>query len=408
MSELKRTMLFDAHVAAGGTMVDFGGWEMPVQYPTGIIAEHLFTRRHCSLFDVSHMGRIIVSGPDMVAFLEKVLTSDVSSLPLNKAQYCIIPAEDGSAVDDAYLYHIAEDHYLLVINAGNIDKDKAWLEPIAKTMNVSLNDVSSQYGSIAVQGPESTRMLMTLIGDETLAEMPKNGVSYYTLEGRRMLIARTGYTGEPLGYEVFPANADLQWLWDRLMELGAKPAGLGARDTLRMEAGMPLYGHEMGKDADGNNMPIFAVGLAKFAVAFTENKKDMIAAAHLEKQSSAFKKLSKKDFSEIENLPRRIRNIELKDRGVLRGGMAIYKDGKQVGWVTSGTMIPYYKTTGEGDDLAYTDETAKRAIGICYVDSDVLIGDSVTIDVRGKMLKAEITKSHLNASKPPYAFPALH
>ncbi|MCF0150053.1 MAG: glycine cleavage system aminomethyltransferase GcvT [Firmicutes bacterium] len=408
MSELKRTKLYDTHVAAGATMVDFGGWDMPVQYPEGIIAEHLFTRTHCSLFDVSHMGRIIVTGPERVQYLEKVLTSDVSSLPLHKAQYCIIPAEDGSAVDDAYLYKIEEDRHMLVINAGNIDKDKAWLYPLAEEFDVTLDDQSDVFGSIAVQGPESTKMLMTLIGDETLAEMPKNGVEYYSLEGHKMLIARTGYTGEPLGYEVFPMNEDLKWLWDRLIGMGAKPAGLGARDTLRMEAGMPLYGHEMGVDEDGKNMPIFAVGLAKFAVAFTENKPQLIGREILEKQASAFKLLSKKDNSEIENLPRRIRNIQLTDRGVLRGGMAVFKGDKQVGWVTSGTMIPYYKTTGEGDDIAYTDEIGKRPIGMCYVDSDVLIGDEVEVDVRGKRLKAMITKAHLNASKAPYAFPALH
>ena len=153
MSELKRTQLYDVHVQAGATLVDFGGWEMPIQYPSGIVAEHLYTRHECSLFDVSHMGRLLVEGPDRVAFLQHVLSSNVTALDLNLAQYCIIPDADGNAVDDAYLYRFEEERFLLVVNAANTDKDLAHLLPIAKNFNVKITNITADWASIAVQGP---------------------------------------------------------------------------------------------------------------------------------------------------------------------------------------------------------------------------------------------------------------
>ena len=200
MSELKRTQLYDAHVKAGATMVDFGGWEMPIQYPEGIVAEHLFTRHSCSLFDVSHMGRLRVEGPDAVAFLQHVLTSNVLALDLDKAQYCIIPAEDGSAVDDAYLYRFFEDWYLLVVNAANTDKDLDHLLPIAKNFDVKITNITADYASIAVQGPKSRDLLMTLSGGAAVTEPMKNALGVLPLEGHEAWVAKTGYTGEPLGY----------------------------------------------------------------------------------------------------------------------------------------------------------------------------------------------------------------
>ena len=200
MSELKRTQLYDAHVKAGATMVDFGGWEMPIQYPEGIVAEHLFTRHSCSLFDVSHMGRLRVEGPDVVPFLQHVLTSNVLGLDIDKAQYCIIPAEDGSAVDDAYLYRFFEDWYLLVVNAANTDKDLDHLLPIAKNFNVKITNISADYASIAVQGPKSRDLLMILSGGVAVTEPMKNALGVLPLEGHEAWVAKTGYTGEPLGY----------------------------------------------------------------------------------------------------------------------------------------------------------------------------------------------------------------
>jgi len=408
MSELKRTQLYDVHVAAGATMVDFGGWDMPVQYPTGIVAEHLYTRHFCSLFDVSHMGRLLIDGPDRVAFLQHVLSSNVDALDLNMAQYCIIPAEDGGAVDDAYLYRYEEERFLLVVNAANTEKDLKHLSAIVKDYDCTITDITASWASIAVQGPKSKELLTVLSGGQAVTEPMKNALNTLELEGHRVRVAKTGYTGEPLGYEVFIPSAEAAWLWNRLIELGARPAGLGARDTLRLEAGMPLYGHEMGVDPDGVTMPIFAVPLAKFAVSFSERKGSFVGRAALEKQSAAFNRIQNRDFSDLRDLPKVIKPIVLLDRGVMRAGMPVYRGDEQIGWVTSGTMVPYYKAEGEGLETVITDEVAKRAIGTCYIASDVLVDDIVEVDIRGKRLKAAIPQRHMSVTAPPYARPLIY
>ena len=409
MSELKRTQLYDVHVAAGATMVDFGGWEMPIQYPSGIIAEHLYTRQVCSLFDVSHMGRLLVEGPQRKEFLQHVLTSNVSALDLNMAQYCIIPNENGGAVDDAYLYLFQEDNYLLVVNAANIDKDLEHLNRALSGFDCTITNISDQWASIAVQGPKSKEMLMTLTGGVSPTKEPtKNSLGTVSLEGRQARIAKTGYTGEPLGYEVYVRSEDAVWLWNRLVELGARPAGLGARDTLRMEASFPLYGHEMGTAPDGSEILIFAVPLAKFAVSFSAQKGEFIGRAALERQHRAFVRYMDRDFSDLSPLPRRIAPIALLDRGVMRAGMEIYKGDKLVGWVTSGTMVPYFKTQGQGLSTVILEASGKRAIGLCYIDSDVLVDDTVEVDIRGKRLKAVIPARHMSVGAPPFARPLLY
>ena len=409
MSELKRTQLYDVHVAAGATMVDFGGWEMPIQYPSGIIAEHLYTRQVCSLFDVSHMGRLLIEGPQRKEFLQHVLTSNVSALDLNMAQYCIIPNENGGAVDDAYLYLFQEDSYLLVVNAANIDKDLEHLNRALSGFDCTITNISDRWASIAVQGPKSKEMLMTLTGGVSPTKEPtKNSLGTVSLEGHQARIAKTGYTGEPLGYEVYVRSEDAVWLWNRLVELGARPAGLGARDTLRMEASFPLYGHEMGIAPDGSEIPIFAVPLAKFAVSFSAQKGDFIGRAALERQHQAFIRHMDRDFSDMSALPRRIAPIALLDRGVMRAGMEIYRGDKLVGWVTSGTMVPYFKTQGEGLSTVILEASGKRAIGLCYIDSDVLVDDTVEVDIRGKRLKAVIPARHMSVGAPPFARPLLY
>ena len=409
MSELKRTQLYDVHVAAGATMVDFGGWEMPIQYPSGIIAEHLYTRQVCSLFDVSHMGRLLVEGPQRKEFLQHVLTSNVSALDLNMAQYCIIPNENGGAVDDAYLYLFQEDNYLLVVNAANIDKDLEHLNRALSGFDCTITNISDQWASIAVQGPKSKEMLMTLTGGVSPTKEPtKNSLGTVSLEGRQARIAKTGYTGEPLGYEVYVRSEDAVWLWNRLVELGARPAGLGARDTLRMEASFPLYGHEMGTAPDGSEIPIFAVPLAKFAVSFSAQKGEFIGRAALERQHRAFVRYMDRDFSDLSPLPRKIAPIALLDRGVMRAGMEIYQGDKLVGWVTSGTMVPYFKTQGQGLSTVILEASGKRAIGLCYIDSDVLVDDTVEVDIRGKRLKAVIPARHMSVGAPPFARPLLY
>ena len=409
MSELKRTQLYDVHVSAGATMVDFGGWEMPIQYPSGIVAEHLNTRRNCGIFDVSHMGRLLIEGPQRKEFLQHVLTSNVSALDLNMAQYCIIPNENGGAVDDAYLYLFQEDSYLLVVNAANIDKDLEHLNRALSGFDCTITNISAEWASIAVQGPRSKEMLMTLSGGESPTKEPtKNSLGTVSLEGRQARIAKTGYTGEPLGYEVYVRSQDAVWLWNRLVELGARPAGLGARDTLRMEASFPLYGHEMGVAPDGTEIPIFAVPLAKFAVSFSAQKGNFIGRAALERQHQAFIRHMDRDFSDMSALPRRIAPIALLDRGVMRAGMEIYKGDKLVGWVTSGTMVPYFKTQGEGLSTVILEASGKRAIGLCYIDSDVLVDDTVEVDIRGKRLKAVIPARHMSVGAPPFARPLLY
>ena len=408
MSELKQTPLYNAHVAAGAVMVDFGGWSMPIQYPTGIVAEHLYTRSACSLFDVSHMGRLLISGPERVAFLQHVLSSNVLALDLNQAQYCIIPNENGGAVDDAYLYRFEEDRFLLVVNAANTDKDLAHLLPIAKQFDVTITDITGEWSSIAVQGPKSKELLMILSGGAPITEPMKNALNTLTLEGHTVRAAMTGYTGEPLGYEIFIRSGEAVWLWDRLIELGARPAGLGARDTLRMEAGLPLYGHEMGTAPDGSEIPIFAVSLAKFAVSFAPQKGDFIGRKALKRQSDARSRILSRDYSDMTELPRRIRPITLLDRGVMRAGMEIYQGDELVGWVTSGTMIPYFLTEGEGLATEILESSAKRSIGLCYIKSSIRKDTVVEIDVRGKRLKAAIPPVHLRGDAPPFARPAIY
>ena len=386
MSQLKRTPLYDAHVAAGATMVDFGGWEMPIQYPAGIINEHLYDRKHCGIFDVSHMGRLIVEGPERVAFLQKVLSGNVAALKPGRAQYCIIPTESGGAVDDAYLYMYKEDKYMLIVNASNTDKDLAHFAKYLPDYDCTITNITDTYSSIAVQGPDAESILKVLSGGAEISGPKKNDLNELIMEGRTVRVSKTGYTGDPVGWELFIDASEVNWLWNRLMELGARPTALGARDTLRLEAGLPLYGHEMGEDHAGNEMPIFAVSLARFAVSFAEEKGDFVAREIL---------LDQKE----NGIPKKVFPIALTDRGVMRAGMDIYKDGEHIGCVTSGTMVPYYHFDEDGNIL---DATGKRSIGFAYIDADVSMDDVIEIDVRGKRLKAHRVVKHMDQNNPPY------
>jgi len=386
MSEWKRTPLFDAHVAAGATMVDFGGWEMPIQYPAGIVAEHLYDRKYCGIFDVSHMGRLLVEGPDRVAFLQKVLTSNVAALVPGRAQYCIIATETGGAVDDAYLYMYEQERYLLVVNASNTEKDLAHFAKYLPDYDCTVTNVSDRCSSIAVQGPDAERILKILSGGAEISGPKKNDLNVLTMEGRTVWISKTGYTGDPVGWELFIEASEVNWLWNRLIELGAKPTGLGARDTLRLEAGLPLYGHEMGQDPSGKEMPVFAVSLARFAVSFAEEKGGCIGGECLKAQ--------KENGTEKKVVP-----VALTDRGVMRAGMDVYCNGAHVGWITSGTMVPYYHFDENG---AILDTTGKRSIGFAYLDSQITADDVIEIDVRGKRLKARLVAKHMIQNEPPY------
>ncbi len=386
MSELKRTPLYDAHVAAGATMVDFGGWEMPIQYPAGIVAEHLYDRKHCGIFDVSHMGRLIVEGPDRLAFLQKVLTSNAAALVPGRAQYCMIPTETGGAVDDAYLYMYEEDKYMLIVNASNTDKDLQHFAKYLPGYDCTITNITDTYSSIAVQGPDAESILKVLSGGAEISGPKKNDLNELTMEGRTVRVSKTGYTGDPTGWELFIDASEVNWLWNRLIELGAHPTALGARDTLRLEASLPLYGHELGEDASGKEIPIFAVSLAKFAVSFKEEKGDFVAKDILAAQKE-------------NGTPKKVVPIALTDRGVMRGGMDIYLGERHIGWVTSGTMVPYYHFDEDGNIL---DTTGKRSIGFAYIDSDVSADEVISIDIRGKRAKAKFVSRHMIQNQPPY------
>ncbi len=386
MSELKRTPLYDAHVAAGATMVDFGGWEMPIQYPAGIVAEHLYDRKVCGIFDVSHMGRLIIEGPDRLAFVQKVLTNNAAALVPGRCQYTMIPTEDGNAVDDAYLYMFEEDKFMLVVNASNTDKDLAHFEKYLPEFNCTVTNVTATYSSIAVQGPEAEKILMILSGGAPITGPKKNDTNELKMEGRTVRASRTGYTGDPIGFELFIDATEVNWLWNRLIELGARPTALGARDTLRLEAGLPLYGHELGEDTSGKEIPIFAVPLARFAVSFAEEKGDFVGKEKLlaQKENGTEKKAMA---------------ISLIDRGIVRAGMEVYLGDKHIGWVSSGTMVPYYNFDDSGNIL---ETTGKRAIGFAYIDSTVTKEDIIYIDIRGKRVKAKVVAKHMIQNQPPY------
>ena len=229
MNTLKRTVLFNEHLKLKANMVDFGGWEMPVNYPSGIVEEHLYTRKRAGLFDVSHMGRYVITGKEAVPFLQYVLTNNVLALDLKQAQYTMIPNENGGALDDAYLYRFYEDEYLLVVNAANAEKDWAHLTNKIRRFDVKITNQSSALAMISIQGPDSKNILRKLSNDPYLTEPLKNALNIIELDGKEVLIAKTGYTGEPIGFELFVKTADAVVIWTHSLDNGARPVGLGAR-----------------------------------------------------------------------------------------------------------------------------------------------------------------------------------
>ena len=398
MNDLKRTVLYNCHVAAGATMVDFGGWEMPIQYPTGIINEHLACRGGCAIFDVSHMGRIRIRGKDRLAFVQYALTNNAAALKIGAAQYTILSDENGCAVDDAYLYRFEPNEYLLVVNAGNAEKDTAHLNRLATGFDVEIKNISGKWSAIAVQGPKTDEILAKLADCEVNTIPPKhNAVYIQKLADREVYIAVTGYTGEPIGYELYVHAYDAEFFWNRLVELGAVPAGLGARDTLRMEAVMPLYGHEMGECQLGGELQIFSVPLARFAVSFATEKGNFYGKEALLKQYDDYCHIKTFNFDDIEVLHYRTLSIALKGKGVLRAGCDVYdaETGEKIGYVTSGTMIPYYECEEVDGKLALTDRVGKRSVGMAYVRANMRKGHKIEVDIRGKRVPAIISGRHI-------------
>ena len=406
MEELLKTVFYEKHVNLGAKMVEFGGWDMPVQYETGIVQEHLHTRKQAGLFDVSHMGRFVISGSDALAFLQHVLTNNAAALEIEESQYTMIPDDTGGAVDDAYLYRFLPQEYLLVVNAANRKKDWQHLLEHKKNFDrVKIDDQTRELCMLSLQGPNSKKILSSLTDGGHLPEPMRNALSTEHIGGRQVYVARTGYTGEPICFELFMNHKDALMIWDMLMEQGALPVGLGARDTLRLEAGLPLYGHELGVDPEGRPIPIFACNLARFAVSFSPLKGDFIGRKALSRQFEAFKKIVDQDYELTGDLPRLIQPVELEDKGIARTGAPVQHNGNQVGFVTSGTMVPYWESEGSGLETIQSEERQLRAIGLALVNSNLVEGDRVDIKIRGKLIRAVIAPYLLRNEAPPYCWP---
>lgn len=360
---LKRTALFEEHQKLGGRLIDFGGWELPVQY-SGVMDEHLACRSGAGLFDVSHMGEVTVEGPGAEAFLNHLITNNVSKMAVGQAQYTVMCRENGGIVDDLIIYRRTLDTYLVVVNASNTEKDFSWMQEVAAKFRpgkpeFKLSNESAHYSQIAIQGRTAEKIL------QTLTQVPLSSIRYYTFaEGALCgdipaIIARTGYTGED-GFEVYVAWEKGPAVWQALLEAGKphglKPCGLGARDTLRLEMKYPLYGHELSDETH----PLEA-GLGWVTKL---DKSDFVGKAAL---------VAAKE----KGLTRSLIGFKMLERGIPRQGYSVYSgDGAQaLGTVTSGTQSP----------------SLSQAVGVAYVPpSHSAVGTRITIDIRGAKIPAEV------------------
>ncbi|HJP91027.1 MAG TPA: glycine cleavage system aminomethyltransferase GcvT [Pyrinomonadaceae bacterium] len=360
--QLKRTTLNNVHRQAGGRMIDFGGWDMPVQYPAGTIEEHLRTRNHAGLFDVSHMGEIDVRGADAITFVNHITSNDVSKLVDGQAQYSTLTTPQGTVIDDLLVYRLAADHLLLVVNAGTTDKDWEWIQSHHAGEPVELNNVSSNYCQLALQGPDAQSIL------QKLTELQLEEIKYYhfktgTVDGVDAIVSRTGYTGED-GFEVYAASDRAEQLWNKILnagnsgsENGVLPCGLAARNTLRLEAGMALYGHEI--DETTTLLEANLGWICKL------DKGDFIGREALARQKEG-------------GVKRKLVGFEVTDRGIARDDQEVVIDGERVGKVTSGSPAPFLK----------------KNIGFAYVPiENANVGQEIQIDVRGRLVGAQIVKT---------------
>jgi aminomethyltransferase len=409
MGNLNKTALNDRHFELGANMVEFGGWEMPLHYPAGIVQEHLTTRKEVGLFDISHMGRFIVSGKNALEFLQYVLTNNAAALLEEESQYSMIPNQNGGVIDDAYLYRFVPDEYLLVVNAANREKDFTHLEKLRKKFGqVKLTDRTKELAMLSLQGPKAKELMLDLVSAGHLPEPLRNCLSTAQVNGSQVLISRTGYTGETICFELFIERKDVAMIWGMLLERGVQPIGLGARDTLRLEAALPLYGHELGLDPEGKEIPAYASMLARYSVSFSPLKGEFIGREALTRQYEAFKRIVDRDYSLIADLPRIIQPIALIDKGVARAEAKVFCGDQHVGYVTSGTMVPFWQTDGIGLSSKQSAEKDRRAIGLALMDSNLVVGDEVEIDIRGKRAKAVIVPYHMRAEAPPVSWPVSH
>ncbi len=404
MENLSKTVLHHRHVDLGAQMVGFGGWSMPIQYSQGILQEHLATRRHAGIFDVSHMGRFRFCGANALAFLQHVLSNNAAGLEECESQYTLIPNQNGGAIDDAYLYRFYADEYLLVVNAANSSKDWDHFQAqLADFNDVTLEDITNDVSMLSLQGPESKGILQKLLDSPDLPDPMRNALGFGSIQGKKVMIARTGYTGEPLCFELFMDRAGTRLVWDGLMDQGAHPVGLGARDTLRLEAGLPLYGHELGQDPEDREIPVFASPLSRFAVSLSPLKKQFIGREALQKQFDALKRITDQDYSRIDDLPRRIMPVALKKKGVARAGYKVFQNDRHVGYITSGTMVPRWEIEGQGIFSKLTRNHELRGICLAFVDCSLMEGDEIQVQIRNKQTQALIVPYHLRSEAPPYA-----
>lgn len=408
MNILSKTVLHDWHANHGAKLVDFGGWQMPVQYPTGIIKEHLATRRKAGLFDVSHMGRFRIKGPDSAKFLQYVLTNNALALEPGQAQYTLIANSKGGAIDDAYLYRLFDDEFLLVVNAANRHKDWEWLQQHLETNQLSLSDCSEQLAMISLQGPVSEELLITLVGKNNLPPNKRNELVHAEFAGERLIVARTGYTGEAVCFELFIPSNQAVALWESLISAGATPVGLGARDSLRLEAGLPLYGHELGLDAEQQEIPVFAIDLARFAVRPAGNHA-YAGQALLEQQRQELISIKRGELKrglQQRLLPRLVMPIAaFGSRRPLRQGQKVFLGERLLGWVTSGTTVPYARFYGEGINAVPGEQHDLRAIGLALLDSDIRYRtdtpvELTVVDDRGNQIAAQLVEKNLWQTSP--------
>ena len=350
----KKTPLYDTHVAAGGKMVPFGGFSMPVQYKAGVIAEHMAVREKAGLFDVSHMGEITLTGPDALANLEKILTNKFGNMVDGQARYTVMCYDNGGCVDDLIVYKKADNDYLLVVNASNKDKDYEWMKA-HEFGDATFTDVSDEWGQLALQGPKAMEILRSITSEESIPQKYYHAVFGGEVAGIPCLVSKTGYTGED-GVELYCAASDVVALWNKVMEAGEAfgllPCGLGARDTLRMEAAMPLYGHEMNETVS----PL-ETGLG-FAVKM--DKEDFIGKEALEAPAT-----------------RKRIGLKVTGRGIIREAEEVYVGDRQIGMTTSGTHCPFLG----------------HPVAMALVEKDsVNVGDSVEVNVRGRRVAAEVVE----------------
>jgi aminomethyltransferase len=360
----RRTALHQRHLDLGARLVSFAGWEMPIQY-TGILGEHAAVRNAAGLFDLGHMGEVDVSGPDAEAFLQWTTTNNVSKLAPGEAQYALLPNEQGGAVDDIIVYRRpeGEDGYLVVVNASNHERDVAWWQELRKRrddLDVTVRDVSDETGMIAIQGPNAERITSRVTEDD-LTAIPHFTWARGTVAGVDAMIARTGYTGED-GFEFYTAVDDIAAVWDALMEAGKDdglvPVGLGARDTLRLEARMPLYGQELGDDISPYE--------AGIGWAVKPDAKDFVGRDAMIVNKGAAARRKAVGFTTIGR------------SGAPRTHCRVLVDGEPVGEVTSGAFSP----------------TLQQNIGLALIDREHAgVGKPFQIEIRGKLVDAEQVKT---------------